>query len=165
MDESLRQSSSERDTNSQNSWSPSIADHAFSTTAQAAMPKLRRSPAELAVKERKPADASLIPPRPRSSSKTDSYHQLEEEFGRRYGEYVALSRWMDERLDVFKQLRADLEASLSAEHQQQLIFKLIVEDRRLKDDREYHEKMELLEECHASLLMIKSRLASLAKAV
>lgn len=161
--ESLRQPPSERDTNSQHSWSPSITEHAAFTPVA---PKLRKPSAEITAKERKPLDASLIPPRSRTCSKIGSYHQLEEEFGRRYGDYLALNKWLDNRLEIFKQLRSDLESSSATSvdvKQQHLIFKLIVEDRRLKDDREYQEKMELLEECHASLLMIKSRLASLVR--
>lgn len=93
-------------------------------------------------------------PRP-TNSKHSAIHQLEEEFGKRYGEYLALNKWMDNRLAIFNQLQAELNSS---KEQERIIFKVVVEEQRLKHDREYQGNMEKLEECCAALMMIKARL-------
>ena len=86
----------------------------------------------------------------------DNYHQLEEEFSHRYQEYLFLNSWIEQRLTVFRQLKAQLAASNA--NQEQTIFKLIVEEKRLKEDRTYQEKLEKLEETCAALMLIKNRL-------
>ena len=86
----------------------------------------------------------------------DNYHQLEEEFSHRYQEYLFLNSWIEQRLTVFRQLKAQLAAPNA--NQEQTIFKLIVEEKRLKEDRTYQEKLEKLEETCAALILIKNRL-------
>ena len=87
----------------------------------------------------------------------DQYHQLEEEFGKRYQEYLSLNDWIDKRLAVFADLRNQLSASTSPVPDQQLMFRLVVEEKRLKEDATYEEKLEQLEEACAALIMIKAR--------
>jgi hypothetical protein len=72
---------------------------------------------------------------------------------------------MDNRLAVFNQLQTELvTVTDKSKAQEQVIFRVVVEEQRLKDDREYQENAEKLEECCAALMMIKSRLASAVKA-
>lgn len=94
---------------------------------------------------------------------SDQYHQLEEEFGKRYQEYLSLNDWMDKRLAVFAELRNQLSASTNQVPDQQLMFRLVVEEKRLKEDATYQEKLEQLEEACAALIMIKARLKEIVE--
>jgi hypothetical protein len=146
---------------SQQSWSPLLSDHA-STGPTTHPPTLRGGEIKIAT-ERKPPSMNLLPPR-NAASKSGTYSQLEEEFSRRYAEYLALDQWVDDRLSVFKSLQKELTTtSTKSPTHEQTTFRLVVEEQRLKDDREYQEKLEKLEECCAALLMIKARLGTLVK--
>lgn len=94
---------------------------------------------------------------------SDQYHQLEEEFGKRYQEYLSLNDWMDRRLAVFAELCNQLAVSTNHAPEQQLIFRLVVEEKRLKEDTTYQEKLEQLEEACAALIMIKARLKEIVE--
>lgn len=149
---------------SQHSWSPALSDHALNPVeallnrGTSSAKKQQSIPGTI---ERKPPNANLL----RScddTSASNTLSRLQEEFGRRYSEYVALNKWLDGRLAVFQQLKEDLaQVKDDSPQEQQLIFKLIVEERRLKDDQEYGEKREQLDECCAALVLIKARMASL----
>lgn len=149
---------------SQHSWSPALSDHAINPVeallnrGSASIKKQQFIPGTA---ERKPPSANLL----RScddTSASNTLSRLQEEFGRRYSEYVALNKWLDGRLAVFQQLKEDLaQVKDDSPQEQQLIFKLIVEERRLKDDQEYNEKREQLDECCAALVLIKSRMTLL----
>lgn len=178
---------SERDS-SQHSWSPVLTEHAAGNPSEGLCGKMaklvaastgpssvkdpatRRPAATTAAVaatiavERKASATELLPGRLSVATEPGppACHQLADEFGQRYGEYLALNEWVDRRLEVFRQIERDL-----ADHgavgkeptaQQQVIFRLVVEEQRLKDDRDYWEKLEKLEECCASLIMIKARL-------
>lgn len=168
-------STSERD--SQQSWSPVLADHGthgninpFSLDSFLDRPK--GSPS---VSERKiSSSATLVSQRPhgaamgRKDAKRGQVYELSEQFGRRYQEYLTLSRQVDARLSIFQKLEKDLKALKTSpdadeKTRNQVIFKVVVEQQRLKDDKEYEKTMEDLEECYAAMMVIKSRLATLVK--
>lgn len=93
----------------------------------------------------------------------EQYHQLEEEFGRRYQEYLSLNDWMDKRLAVFTELCNQLSASTAHAPDQQIVFRLVIEEKRLKEDAAYGEKLERLEEACAALMMIKARVREIVE--
>jgi hypothetical protein len=151
---------------SQHSWSPILTDHAAisSTTLDVLLERPKRGSTEGKSTDRKPPTDRLLPART-TDSKQNAIHQLEDEFGRRYREYITLNRWMDDRLAVFNLLQRELSAVTEhSKAQEQVIFRVVIEEQRLKDDREYQENVEKLEECCAALMMIKARLAAAVKA-
>ncbi|CAM6031627.1 unnamed protein product, partial [Sphagnum compactum] len=87
------------------------------------------------------------------------FAQLEEGFGRRFQEYTALNRWIDNRLAVFSQLKAQvLTGAKDPKLLEQLAFKVTVEQSRLQQSSEYRETLERLNESYAALLMLKKRM-------
>lgn len=95
-----------------------------------------------------------------NSNKDPSHIELEEEFNRRYQEYLETCRWIDDRLAVFKKLKEEI-LSQRGELSSNQIFRLTVEQQRLATDKEYESKFNALEECHGALMMIKARLLAM----
>ncbi|PJF19387.1 hypothetical protein PSACC_00795 [Paramicrosporidium saccamoebae] len=155
-------STSQSQSDSQHSWSPLLTEHA--AIPPAPLDSLLDRPKTSATADRKPLTDRLLSSRV-TGSKQSTVYQLEDEFGKRYREYITLNRWMDNRLAVFNQLQTELvTVADKSKAQEQVIFRVVVEEQRLKDDREYQENAEKLEECCAALMMIKARLASAVKA-
>lgn len=165
---------SERD--SQQSWSPVLPDHGthghgatFSLDSYLDRPKASPSGSERKIS----SSATLLNQRPhgsamgRKDAKRAQFYELSEQFGRRYQEYLTLSRQVDSRLSIFQKLEKDLAALKTSgadeKSPDQVIFKVVVEQQRLKDDKDYEKTMEELEECYAAMMVIKSRLSALVK--
>ncbi len=92
-----------------------------------------------------------------------AYHVLEEEFATRYMEYVTLDALVADRLAVFETLARLLDGAphQGAREEEALIFRFVIEEQRLRDDKTYQETIGQLEECCAALLMIRRRLAGM----
>ncbi len=86
--------------------------------------------------------------------------RLVEELGKRFREYKAHDAWIDARLAVFRDLRAQLvDPQASEDDSAHAIFRVTVEQRRLLADAEYSRRLALLEGAYADVLLLRRRLA------
>lgn len=151
---------------SHQSWSPTNLDHAaYSFEAHSSSNQKRYNHATPIIERRTPeTDSGLLinsVPSGMVQSIRSSANQLIEEFENRYAEYVDLSSIVDSRLSIFRNLEAELQCFPSNEAPSSLVFRVIVEERRLTEDINFCQSLERMEECCASLLLIKSRVRKL----
>jgi hypothetical protein len=85
------------------------------------------------------------------------YELLVKDFETKYGEYLELKHAVESRLSVFSSLRDELRTNPSPARDS-LIFRVVVEERRLAEDTAHARLLARLQECTASLLAIKGRL-------